>query len=523
MPNPVAKKSYANLLSADVLDVSAVYILGDSLVDAGNALGLAEWYDSLPFAALPEGAPTEDLGYFDGRFSNGYTYADLLANRLVGSPSEPVFPFGYDDPWIGIPIAPFRGDPRGDSLNFAYGGAQIIRGEEFVSGLDEQTDALRDAVDGRFDAGDLVILTMGGNDVRELAPAGGPLGTRYDARLDLQSSAAELLQELSQLVSRGLQQIVLTGIPDVGLIPHYDVDGDGVLDGSPGEGGGWKGYFEEYHFAQRASEYSVYLDQLIRTEVIPQLEALGAEVHYVPLADVTDADGNVIEEGALEAVLPTIAALNGLTIDEMKADWLEYSDLVFFDTVHPNAQVHALVGSYIAAEIEGSEWVEVMPMLEADVREAFSGSIAAAGETQAFLVSLKKGVEYTLNVLGMSTLGTDGSLADPTLVVTTLKGWAVNSYTGQSGDDAGLGFDGNYVFVAPYTGRFYLVVGGEGLLTGDFQLRIGVVDSGTIAAIPFGKEAIFAGAFGEAATFAAFPEPDRHALDDLSSAHLQAV
>lgn len=53
-----------------------------------------------------------------------------------------------------------------------------------------------------------------------------------DGRLDLQSSAAELLQELTQLISRGLQQIVLTGIPDVGLIPRYEVDGDGVLDGA---------------------------------------------------------------------------------------------------------------------------------------------------------------------------------------------------------------------------------------------------------------------------------------------------
>lgn len=486
------KKSYAPWLSADVLEFSSVYVLGDSLVDAGNALGLAEWYDSLPFTALPDGAPTEEEGYFDGRFADGYTYADLLANRYVGSPTEAVFPYGYDDPWIGIPIAPFRGDPRGDSLNFAYGGAQIIRGDEFVSGLDEQTDALRDAVDGDFDADDLVIITMGGNDVRELAPASGTLETRYHARLELQRSAAELLSELTQLVSRGLQHFVITGIPDVGLIPRYDVDGDGILDGSPGAGGGWKGYFEEYHHALRASEYSAYLDELIRTEVIPELEALGATVYYTPLADVTDADGNVIEEGALDMLLPTIAALNGLTVEEMEADWLAHADLVFFDEVHPNAQVHALVGSYIQARMEGLDWIETMPLLAGAASEVFMGTIAAAGETDGFEVMLKKGQTYVIDVLGMSTLGAEGSLADPNMVVTTLRGHVLQQgYEAGSGSDNGLGFDGHFVFTAPYTGRYILLVGGEGSLTGDYEIRFAMAASPALTlAAAFGKEAL---------------------------------
>ena len=62
---------------------SAVYVFGDSLVDPGNALELAEWYDGLPLQDLPEGAPTEELGYFEGRFSNGYTFADLIATRTA--------------------------------------------------------------------------------------------------------------------------------------------------------------------------------------------------------------------------------------------------------------------------------------------------------------------------------------------------------------------------------------------------------------------------------------------------------
>ena len=474
MVNSKDEQSLQLALSADTLSFARVFVLGDSLVDSGNALGLAEWYDDLPFTALPEGTPTDDLGYFDGRFSNGYTYADLVANRYVGAPTEAVFPFGYDDPWIGIPIAPFAGDPRGDSLNFAYGGAQIIRGPEFVSGLDEQTDALRDAVDGRFSGDELVVITMGGNDIRRLAPVGEDPATRYHATIAIQAMADELLSELSQLASRGLQNVLITGIPDVGLIPQYDADGDGVLDGEPGEGGGWKGYFEEYHHALRASEYSAQLDHLIRTEVVPALEAMGVAVTYVPLADVTGEDGTVTLDGALEAVLPTIAALNGLTVEAMKADWFDYSDLVFFDAIHPTAQVHALVGSYIHALMEGTEWIERMPLTSEAVTMSFAGSIGAIGETDSFTITLKKGETYTLEALGMSTLAADGSLADPHLVITTLKGHVlVNGFAESSGSDSGLGFDASLTFTAPYSGRYVLVVGGEGGLTGDYVVQVG--------------------------------------------------
>lgn len=130
---------------------SGVFVFGDSLVDSGNALKLAEWYGSLPLTDLPEGAPTASLGYFLGRFSNGYNFADLLANKTIGSVTKPIFPYNYEDPWIGVPIAPFASDPSGNNLNFAYGGAQIRQGQEVVPDLDGQTDAFRDAVDGDAD------------------------------------------------------------------------------------------------------------------------------------------------------------------------------------------------------------------------------------------------------------------------------------------------------------------------------------------------------------------------------------
>src|SRR4051794_19297624 len=108
---------------------SAVQVFGDSLVDAGNALKLAQTYDSLPFASLPEGAPTAGEGYFSGRFSDGYTFADLISNKYVGAPTRATFPFRYEDPFLGL-SDPFASEPKGNNLNWAYGGAQIVQGDE---------------------------------------------------------------------------------------------------------------------------------------------------------------------------------------------------------------------------------------------------------------------------------------------------------------------------------------------------------------------------------------------------------
>src|ERR1043165_3616845 len=75
-----------------VMGYSGAYVFGDSLVDAGNALKLAKFYGTLTFSDLPEGAPSAELGYFQGRFSNGYTFADLISNKTIGVVTQPVFP-----------------------------------------------------------------------------------------------------------------------------------------------------------------------------------------------------------------------------------------------------------------------------------------------------------------------------------------------------------------------------------------------------------------------------------------------
>jgi phospholipase/lecithinase/hemolysin len=434
-----------------------VFVIGDSLVDAGNVLELAEWYDGLPFQNLPEGAPTEDLGYFLGRFSNGYTFADLVSNKAIGLVTEPIFPYHFDDPWLGIPLDPFVGDPTGNNTNYAYGGSHIRNGTEVVPDLDEQTDALRDAVDGRIPSSALIIVTMGGNDVRDLAPTGTDPVPQAAAYTELRECAIQLQHELSQLIGDGARNICITGLADVGLIPRYDRDGDGVLNAT------------EQMRSAAATDYSIYLDTLIRTQVVPALQALGAAVTYVPLMDYVDGNGNLVT-GALSANLPTIAALHGLTTEELSNNLLTYKDLVFYDHVHPNAQANALLGAYMQSIIAGTPWVETLPLMGANVDYSATATIGAPGEVDQVTASLVAGTTYTLEMLGVSSLGTSGSLGDPTLRLIGPNGVLVGA-----DDDRGVGFDPTLTFTAPTSGAYTLELSAAGSVTGTYSLQAAAV------------------------------------------------
>ena len=169
---------------------SGVYVFGDSLVDAGNALKLAETYDYFPFTSLPDGAPTSQKGYYSGNFTNGWTFADLISNKYLSVTTKSIFPFGYDDPFLGISFG-FVSDPNGNNLNFAYGGAQIRQGDEAVPDMDDQTDAFRDAVDGDADPNALHMFVFGANDVHDLVPKSGAWFSEASAQAALQKAANE--------------------------------------------------------------------------------------------------------------------------------------------------------------------------------------------------------------------------------------------------------------------------------------------------------------------------------------------
>jgi phospholipase/lecithinase/hemolysin len=421
---------------ADLPTFSGLFVFGDSLVDPGNALRAAQLLADLPFTSLPNGAPTASKGYFEGRFSDGYNFADLISNKLILTPTQPTFPYGFESPLFGLTI-PFVSRPSGDNLSFAYGGAQARQGDEQVPDLDDQTDIYR-----KYPAADpnaLYLVTIGGNDIRELVPrSGNPLvGDLATARLT--DVAGEIIEEVSQLIQFGARHVLVTGIPDVGIVPEYI--------GTPNEA------------ARRtlATEYAERLDALVRTGLADLTLPAGAKLYGFDLAALSDAIladpaaygfSNVhdartaVQNGALESV---------------------GSGFLFFDGVHPAAQTHALVAAEILDSLRPSGGLP-----ETGVPVQFGprilGSIELRGGSDALITTLVGGQRYTFDVLGVSSAS--GSLADPQLQVFSGAGTLL-----AEDDDSGLGLNAHLEFIAPASGDYTIRVAGVGVVTGSYALQ----------------------------------------------------
>lgn len=165
-----------------------LFVFGDSLVDAGNAqAGRAA-------SGGPDPAPAA-LGYYDGRFSNGYTFADWVSRGVEGN----------------VTLASAYG-----GRNFSVGGAQAreVAGDASPSFL-EQVAAFQGSGQS-FSADSLVLVTLGGNDVRgELAK----LAANQMYTPDFTATLGAMTTGLTSLYNLGARNFLITGLPDVGQIP----------------------------------------------------------------------------------------------------------------------------------------------------------------------------------------------------------------------------------------------------------------------------------------------------------------
>ena len=409
---------------------SGVVTFGDSLVDAGNALGLAKWYDNLPFTDDVDAAPIASKGYYSGRFTNGFTFADLISNKYIGIATKPVFPYGYDDPYLGIPIAPFASDPSGRNLNFAYGGAQIRRGSEQVPDLDGQTDAWRDAVDGDADPNALHMFVFGANDVHDLVPKTGAWATASAAQAALTKAADKLIHEITQTIDDGVNHVLVTGVPDIGIQPYYN------------------GLVDEAARRAVATQYAQLLDDMIQAR-IEQLDLPSdVEFKYVSFTELAD---HVI--GILDDLYPASQIYP-----------LYQSSIVFFDKVHPTAQLHAMAAAYLLDQLNGTVSGDALPLTAPDY--SLSAKIGSKGEVDTVVLSLAANTTYTINLLGISSLGGNQSvLEDPNLKMTTPSGAVL------ANDDGGVGLDSTMRFTAGAAGDYTFQLSGFGSMTGTYKFQ----------------------------------------------------
>jgi outer membrane lipase/esterase len=172
---------------------SSLTVFGDSLVDAGNirALGLG---------ANPA------QGYFEGRFTNGYDYTDLLSIDLFGTPTRASLLGG---------------------TNFAFGGARATS-TSGVPDLIEQLGAYDKYLSsgGKVDPTGLFVLNFGGNDVFATLAAGAPAGFESDSAF-LKSAATTYAGGIATLNQLGARNILITGVPvatGAGLAASFEAE-----------------------------------------------------------------------------------------------------------------------------------------------------------------------------------------------------------------------------------------------------------------------------------------------------------
>lgn len=177
-----------NLLAAGVLLLSGaaasannLYVFGDSLVDGGNVR-----------IATGGAVPNPAQGYFQGRFTDGWDYTDLMQISRSGAPT----------------VASLAG-----GKNYAWGGARAIGpgyGGSAVPGLAMQIGSYVSTSGGVADANGLYILNFGGNDI--FGMDSNNVGGLTDAQVtNLLLTAYS--QALTTLSGMGAQKILVTGIP----------------------------------------------------------------------------------------------------------------------------------------------------------------------------------------------------------------------------------------------------------------------------------------------------------------------
>ena len=168
---------------------SEVFVFGDSLVDSGNAF----------LATGGSEAPLAD-GYFFGRFSNGYNFADYLSLDLVGTPASPALIGGN---------------------NFAVGGATTaaipgMQSPSFLQQIGLYNQLGRQPIASEA----LVLLTFGGNDVRRTIGTGGAV--------DFTTAGQEFATGLASLYAFGARNFLITGSPDIALLPRSISDAGAI-------------------------------------------------------------------------------------------------------------------------------------------------------------------------------------------------------------------------------------------------------------------------------------------------------
>jgi outer membrane lipase/esterase len=195
---------YFNLTAGYAQDFSNVITFGDSLSDNGNLFALTTSLVGI----VPDVEPAPPSPpYFNGRFSNGPVWVELLAERLTGRDMTTLYKSAI----------PFELNPAVGNVNAAIGGARTDdapSGSSPVSfGIPEQLTDFKGA-GGTIGANDLVTLWGGANNLFQDLPTAT---SQQQAIQIAQGAAIAELADLNRLIGPefGARNILLPNLPPI--------------------------------------------------------------------------------------------------------------------------------------------------------------------------------------------------------------------------------------------------------------------------------------------------------------------
>ena len=311
-----------------------VISFGDSLSDNGNAFAISA-------GAVPPPP------YFNGRFSNGPTWVELLNGPMANSGAAT----------YGGGAAVGAGGAPGDNQNYAIGGAHAdaVTTQQNIAipltGVPFQvSNFLQNQGATPLSSGTLFTFLAGANDQFDVLEFGVP--TQANIQAQAIASATSIVQQVGILAGNGAGTILVANLPDLGATPQ--------LLGGPAQGAGSFGSFVYNNALSQGLETvagTAPATNIIQMDLSGLLSAAIADPAAFGFTNVT--------EKCLDLAVPSLCD----TPDEY----------LFWDGVHPTAVGHQIISQaalvYLNADKTATATAAVLSETGLALRE-FSSDLA---------------------------------------------------------------------------------------------------------------------------------------------------
>ena len=318
---------------AQAQSYNRIVTFGDSLSDNGNLFSVTG---------------TPPAPYFQGRFSNGQTWVELLNGPMLR----------------GITLTPGT-DTSTSNVNIAFGGARTDSVVALPPGTGTQIGQFLLA-GGKLSSGDLVTLWGGANEfIQRMSLPVNPATIQGELTTIMSTAAGNIGAQVNTLARSGAGTIVVVNLPDLGAAPAFSGTASGAQIGSFGS--------------------SVFNSAWATATSAAAAANPGANVIQVPVDRLFAAV--IANPGQFGFTNVTNQCLTTATC--VLAPAAAQNQYLFWDSVHPTAAGHALMARFASEYIFAPSRVAAM---------------AGLGETG--LWSRRQGMSDMMDRLSVASPGT---------------------------------------------------------------------------------------------------------------------